>query len=192
MSNEATRGARKPERTLVTGDLFTWLCLATTLHSGSVRPARIGRRRTSFGGIRQRLRSQWRSTALRHQRILEIGPDNTVAAESEQDYAAWKTAREDLLSEALQPSISVQTVTALARARASQHPEARPPIQSRPSSGATVGAADWPTFSELSVHSMLATVDLDADAVQFRRRPRSREASNTNDLSISSTVCTRQ
>jgi hypothetical protein len=36
-------------------------------------PARIGRRRPSFGGIRQRLRSQWRSTALRHQRILEIG-----------------------------------------------------------------------------------------------------------------------
>jgi hypothetical protein len=32
-----------------TGDLFTWLCLATTLHSGSVRP---GSHRPSFGGIR--------------------------------------------------------------------------------------------------------------------------------------------
>ena len=105
--------------------------------------------------------------------LLEIGPDNTVAAESEQDYPAWKTEREDLLSEASQPSISVQTVTALARARASQHPEARPPIQSRPSSGASMGAADWPTFSELLSIRCWQRSTSTPTRIQYRRRPRS-------------------
>ena len=50
---------------------------------------------------------------LRHQRILEVDAAKTTANKSEQDYAAWKRARTDLLIRASQPSISVQTVTAL-------------------------------------------------------------------------------
>ena len=64
--------------------------------------------------------------ALRHQRILEVGPDNSAAAESEQDYAAWKKRRTDLLSRASRPSISVQTVTTLARSETSQQLGAPP------------------------------------------------------------------
>ena len=58
--------------------------------------------------------------ALRHQRILEVDAAKTAANESEQDYAAWKRGRTDLLMRASQPSISVQTVTALARLEASR------------------------------------------------------------------------
>jgi hypothetical protein len=155
-------------------------------------PARIAVGRRLAGSVSACDHSGGALYALRHQRILEIGPDNTVAAESKQDYAAWKTEREDLLSEALQPSISVQTVTALARARAPQHPEPRPSIQSRPSSGGTVSATDWPTFSELlSIRCWQRSTR--------RRRGYSTgvgrgqwEASSANDLSTSSTVCTRQ
>ena len=54
---------------------------------------------------------------LRHQRILEADPDGTVAAASEESYAAWKAAREALLAQASRPSMSVRTVTSLARPR---------------------------------------------------------------------------
>ena len=52
-----------------------------------------------------------------------------TANESERDYAAWNRARTDLLIRASQPSISVQTVTALARLEASQQLVARPPVE---------------------------------------------------------------
>ena len=39
--------------------------------------------------------------ALRHQRILEVDADKTAADESEQDYAAWKRGRTDLLDPGL-------------------------------------------------------------------------------------------
>ena len=55
---------------------------------------------------------------LRHQRILQADPDGTVAAASEEDYSAWKEAREALLGRASCPSMSVRTVTSLARAAA--------------------------------------------------------------------------
>src|SRR4029077_1811286 len=58
---------------------------------------------------------------LRHQRILQT---DAVAAASEEDYSAWKTAREALLGRASCPSMSVRTVTSLARAAAA---EASPP-----------------------------------------------------------------
>ena len=67
--------------------------------------------------------------ALRNQRILEVDPDKLVVAESEQDYAAWKKGRTDLLSRASQLSISVQTVTALARSEASQQLGTFPPVR---------------------------------------------------------------
>ena len=48
------------------------------------------------------------------------GSDGAAAAASEQNYAAWKMAREALLARASQPSMSVQTVTSLARAEATE------------------------------------------------------------------------
>jgi ATP-dependent exoDNAse (exonuclease V) beta subunit len=100
---------------------------------------------------------------LRHRRILEVDPNNRAAAESEQDYAAWKKGREDLLAQGSQPFIFVQTVTAFARSEPPQRLEDRPPVQieriergdSKRPSGRRFGAL---------VHAILATVDLDADA----------------------------
>jgi hypothetical protein len=68
-------------------------------------------------------------TPIRHQRVLEVDRDGTAAAASEQNYAAWKEARDALLSRASQPSISVQTVTAFARMEAAKQPRRGPPIQ---------------------------------------------------------------
>jgi ATP-dependent exoDNAse (exonuclease V) beta subunit len=104
---------------------------------------------------------------LRHRRILEVDQDNRAAAESERDYAAWKKGRTDLLDQASQPSILVQTVTAFARSEAPQLLADRPPVQveriergdSKRPSGRRFGAL---------VHAMLATVDLDADADSTR------------------------
>jgi ATP-dependent helicase/nuclease subunit A len=105
--------------------------------------------------------------ALRHQRILEVDPDKLAAAESEQDYAAWKNGQTDLLSRASQPSICVQTVTALARSEASQQLGMRAPIEVE-----MIGRGDFERpsgrrFGSL-VHAILASVDLDAesDAIQ--------------------------
>ena len=60
---------------------------------------------------------------LRQQRILEADPDGAAAAASEQNYAAWKTEREALLARASEPSLSVQTVTSLARSAAARAAE---------------------------------------------------------------------
>ncbi len=57
--------------------------------------------------------------SLRYRRLLEVDPDGAMAAASEADYAAWKAARETLLAGASRPSITVRTVTSLARAFAS-------------------------------------------------------------------------
>ena len=84
--------------------------------------------------------------ALRHQQILEVGPDNSAAAESEQDYAAWKRGQTDLLSRASQPSISVQTVTALARSEPSQLLADRPPVQIERIGRGDSRPAERPTF----------------------------------------------
>ena len=105
--------------------------------------------------------------ALRHQRILEVGPDNSAAAESEKDYAAWKKRRTDLLSRASQPSISFRTVTALARSEASQQLVARSPVQVERIERGDFERPGGRRFGAL-VHAMLASVDLesDADAIQ--------------------------
>ena len=102
--------------------------------------------------------------ALRHQRILEVGPDNTATAESEQVYAAWKKGREDLLSQAAQPSISVQTVTALARA---EEQATRPPVQVEVIRRGDAERPSGRRFGAL-VHAVLASVDLDADVVAIQ------------------------
>ena len=102
-------------------------------------------------------------SALQHHRILAVGPDNSAAAESEQDYAAWKKGRTDLLSRASQPSISVQTVTALAHSEASQQLGTLPPVQVELIKGAGFERPSGRRFGAL-VHAMLASVDLDSDA----------------------------
>ena len=57
---------------------------------------------------------------LQHQLILQADLDPAAAEASEASYATWKAAREDLLAQASHPSMSVQTVTSLARAAATE------------------------------------------------------------------------
>ena len=52
---------------------------------------------------------------LRQRRILEVDPEGTAAAASEQNYDAWKAERAALLARGSQPLLSVQTITSLAR-----------------------------------------------------------------------------
>ena len=100
---------------------------------------------------------------LRHRRILDVDQDSRAATESERGHAAWKKGRTDLLGQASQPSILVQTVAAFARSEPPQLLADHPPVQieriergdSKRPSGRRFGAL---------VHAMLATVDLDADS----------------------------
>jgi ATP-dependent exoDNAse (exonuclease V) beta subunit len=103
--------------------------------------------------------------ALRHQRILEVDPEGSAAAASERNYADWKEGREALLAQASQPSISVQTVTGLARLDAT--PQVRSPVEViavKRSDGERPGGR---RFGAL-VHAMLASVGLDADSDAVR------------------------
>ena len=104
---------------------------------------------------------------LRHQRILEVDAAKTTANKSEQDYAAWKRARTDLLIRASQPSISVQTVTALARLEASRQLVAHPPFEVERIERGDRERPSGRRFGAL-VHAMLASVDLDSDADGIR------------------------
>ena len=105
--------------------------------------------------------------ALRHQQILEVGPDNSAAAESEKDYAVWKKGRTVLLKRASQPSISVQTATALARSEAAQQLGAFPTVQVELIKRGDVERPGGRRFGAL-VHAILASIDLDAgeDAIR--------------------------
>ena len=105
--------------------------------------------------------------ALRHQRILEVDPDKAAAAESEQVYATWKRVRTELLNRASQPSIFVQTVTALARSEASQQLGMRAPVEVEMIRRGDFERPSGRRFGSL-VHAILASVDLDAesDAIQ--------------------------
>lgn len=106
-------------------------------------------------------------TALRHQRILEVGSEGTGDTESERDYAAWKTRRTDLLSKASQPSISVQAVTAIARSEAPKTLADLPHVQVERIARSEFSRPSGRRFGAL-VHAVMATVDLDAgvDAIQ--------------------------
>jgi ATP-dependent helicase/nuclease subunit A len=105
--------------------------------------------------------------ALQHQRILEVDPDGAAAVASEQNYAAWKKGREALLSRASQPSISVQTVTALARLEAPKHLRPHPPVQVEVIERGDFERPSGRRFGAL-VHALLASIDLNAgaDAIQ--------------------------
>ena len=117
---------------------------------------------------------------LRHQRILQADPDGTAAAASEENYAAWKAAREALLAQASCPSMSVRTVTSLVHAAAaeasateSKAAEAGGQAWTRPDIIVEVverGDRERPSgrrFGTL-VHALLASIDLDAgvDAIK--------------------------
>jgi ATP-dependent exoDNAse (exonuclease V) beta subunit len=116
---------------------------------------------------------------LRHQRILEADPDGTVAAASEENCAAWKAGREALLSQAFYPSMSVRTVTSLARTAAAESSTENMAVKAggrartRPDiivETVERGDRDRPhgrRFGAL-VHALLASVDLDAgtDAIE--------------------------
>jgi ATP-dependent helicase/nuclease subunit A len=117
---------------------------------------------------------------IRHQRILEADPDGTVAAASEENYAAWKAGREALLAGASDPSMSVRTVTSLARVAAAEASatentagEAGGGVRSRPDIMVETlerGDQERPhgrRFGAL-VHALLASIDLDAgiDAIK--------------------------
>jgi ATP-dependent helicase/nuclease subunit A len=112
---------------------------------------------------------------LRHQRILQADLDGTAAAASEENYAAWKAAREALLSQASYPSLSVRTVTSLARA--APEASATEVTAAEAGGGSDIivelverGDRERPSgrrFGAL-VHALLATIDLDAgvDAIK--------------------------
>jgi ATP-dependent exoDNAse (exonuclease V) beta subunit len=116
--------------------------------------------------------------SLRQQRILETDADDGVAAASERAYAGWKTVRDEIIDGASQPSLSVQTVTALARAE-----EAASDIQ--------VEVVTCPESAErpsgrrfgVLVHAMLADVDLQAspEAVRVAARIHGRLVDATED-----------
>ena len=118
--------------------------------------------------------------SLQHQRILQADPDGTVATESEESYAAWKLARETLIIHASHPSMSVRTVTSLARAapaeaspKESTATAAGGRARSRPEIAVEtleLGDHERPKgrrFGAL-VHALLASIDLDAgvDAIK--------------------------
>ena len=92
---------------------------------------------------------------LRQQRILEPDPDGTAAAASEASYAGWKAARGEVLAVASRPSLSVQTVTMLARAEAANE-RVQVEIVKSPGSPARPHGR---RFGAL-VHALLAAVDL--------------------------------
>jgi ATP-dependent exoDNAse (exonuclease V) beta subunit len=105
--------------------------------------------------------------ALRHQRILEVDSEGTAAAASEEGYAAWKEGRETLASRASLPTISVQTVTVLARSGAPTHLRPRPTVQvDRIGRIEPERPGGW-RFGAL-VHAILASVDLNADGDAIR------------------------
>jgi ATP-dependent helicase/nuclease subunit A len=116
---------------------------------------------------------------LRHQRILQADPDGTVAAASEENYAAWSAAREALLARASSPSMSVRTVTSLARAAAAEdsstenaaakagRARSRPDIIVETVEREDRERPHGRRFGAL-VHALLASIDLDAgiDAIK--------------------------
>jgi ATP-dependent helicase/nuclease subunit A len=119
---------------------------------------------------------------LRHQRILEMDPEGAAAAAGEKNYAAWREARQALLARASQPSLSVRTVTSLARAGADEASHSEGGLEGQPEDPAARlrpdvrveivqrGDCERPggrRFGAL-VHPVLASIDFDAgaDAIQ--------------------------
>src|SRR5262249_4890489 len=106
---------------------------------------------------------------LRHQRLLEADPNGAAAQASEQQYAAWKAERDALRASASQPSLSVETVTVLARTKTALTDESA--VEGTTSAEAPVEIEHLPRgkitrpggrrFGAL-VHAVLGSIDLDA------------------------------
>ena len=99
--------------------------------------------------------------SLRQQRILEADPDGTASAASEENYARWKLARDEVLARASRPSISVQTVTAASRGAAGDD-KVQVEVVARPDPERPGGRR----FGAL-VHGILAAVDLNATSEEI-------------------------
>jgi ATP-dependent exoDNAse (exonuclease V) beta subunit len=91
-------------------------------------------------------------TPLRQQRMLEADPDGT----SEESYANWKAARDELIVSASRPSKSVRTVTALARAEPGEGQ-----VEVEIVTPADVERPGGKRFGTL-VHAVLSAIDLNA------------------------------
>jgi ATP-dependent helicase/nuclease subunit A len=127
---------------------------------GSVRP---GLHQSSAGGppvawwdpaiLRLDVEEQ---APLRQQHILQADPEGTAAAAGEQMYARWKSVREETVDRASRPSISVQTVTSLARGATRNDG-----VQVEFVAGIRPERPSGRRFGVL-VHSLLAAIDLDA------------------------------
>jgi ATP-dependent helicase/nuclease subunit A len=106
---------------------------------------------------------------LRHQRILAADADGAAAAESERNYAAWKTDREALLAMASEPSLLVQTVTSLVRSAAGRAVTegsswvVEPRVDVERVERGDLERPGGRRFGAL-VHALLASIDLKADA----------------------------
>jgi ATP-dependent helicase/nuclease subunit A len=113
---------------------------------------------------------------LRHQQILKAGSE--AAAASEANYSAWLQERVTLRARASEPSVAVRTITSLSRAKAETdrtnkdeaakwselqpttlNPQVEVIVSTRPDEKRPGGRR----FGAL-VHSILASIDLDADA----------------------------
>ena len=99
--------------------------------------------------------------SLRQQRILEVDPDGTAAAASEESYARWKSGRDEALVGGSRPSISVQTVTAASREAAGNDT-----IQVEVVTRADPERPGGRRFGAL-VHGILAAADLNATSEEI-------------------------
>jgi ATP-dependent helicase/nuclease subunit A len=95
---------------------------------------------------------------LRHQRLLEMDANGVVAAESTQNYEAWKTERRTLLAKASEPSLRVRTVTSLVRDSEGSDSRTEPPVDVHVLER-DVGRPGGRRFGAL-VHALLALIDL--------------------------------
>jgi ATP-dependent exoDNAse (exonuclease V) beta subunit len=99
--------------------------------------------------------------SLRQQRILEVDPDGTGAAASEESYARWKFGRDEALVGGSRPSISVQTVTAASRSAV-----VADKVQVEVVTRADPERPGGRRFGAL-VHGVLAAVDLNATSEEI-------------------------
>jgi ATP-dependent helicase/nuclease subunit A len=107
---------------------------------------------------------------LRHQRLLEMDAGGAAAVAGQQRYEAWKTQRSALLAKASEPSLSVQTVTSLTRAKAlsgavlhGSDSSTELAIDVQFLERGDVGRPGGRRFGSL-VHALLALIDLSAGA----------------------------
>jgi ATP-dependent helicase/nuclease subunit A len=98
---------------------------------------------------------------LRHQRLLEIDSGGVTAAESTRNYETWKTERRTLLARGSEPSVRVQTVTALVRSSEGSELRTEPSVDLHVLERENVDRPGGRRFGTL-VHALLALIDLES------------------------------